>query len=87
MSISGYTTPAQGQKVTDPERAQALRITGKRTHPDSDPESPGGQDGDAELEEFDAPFSQGTERLVTALKAKAGKGRRTVKKVRIAPRN
>lgn len=43
---------AQGQKVTDPERAQALRITGKRTHPDSDPESPGGQDGDAELEEF-----------------------------------
>jgi len=57
---------AQGQKVTDPERAQALRVTGKRTHPDSDPESPGGQDGDAELEEFDAPFSQGTKRLVTA---------------------
>ena len=66
----------------DAEKKALAAKKAKRNQPDADPESPGGQDGNAALDDDAEPFGEGVERMVTSLKAKADKSAKSSAKKR-----
>ena len=71
-----------------PLSKKAAREAEKRRREDADPESPGGQDGDAALNsDDDEPYSNGVESMVQSLQSKAAKRKSGGKRVKFNPRH